>query len=258
MKRAIRLVFCFILIVAFFPFSLLIAICLIIFRKRKQHKSNSESELLSEYSKITNGYDFEHFCAKLLRINGFSNVSVTQSSGDYGIDVLANKNGLKYAIQCKHYSSTVGNSAIQEAATGKLYYECDVAVVMTNSTFTANAINLAKSAKVLLWDGDSILALIKSSDLHTNSLRKKTPILDSKLISQAMDIAFSSGYITETLLVRKLSITHSKASELIVSLLNLGIIKDDSSNVYTLAQSKYQFSTGAYSTLEGNDSDPSH
>ena len=41
------------------------------------------------------GTDFEHFCADLLRLNDFSDVSVTPSSGDQGVDIIAKKDGVK-------------------------------------------------------------------------------------------------------------------------------------------------------------------
>ena len=78
------------------------------------------------------GEQFEHFCASLLRANGFRNVKVTQASGDYGIDVLAQKGMDSYAIQCKCYSSPVGNHAVQEAFSGAAYYGHRIPVVMTN------------------------------------------------------------------------------------------------------------------------------
>ena len=61
------------------------------------------------------GFQFEYRCAELLRNRGFHKVSVTQSIGDQGIDVITYKNGEKYGIQCKYYSHTVGNKAVQEA-----------------------------------------------------------------------------------------------------------------------------------------------
>ena len=56
------------------------------------------------------GHDFEYWCADLLRKNGYENVEVTPGSGDQGIDVLAEKDGIKYAIQCKCYSKDLGNT----------------------------------------------------------------------------------------------------------------------------------------------------
>ena len=44
------------------------------------------------------GHEFEYFCADLLRRRGFDEVEVTKGSGDYGIDILAEKEGVTYAI----------------------------------------------------------------------------------------------------------------------------------------------------------------
>ena len=99
------------------------------------------------------GHQFEQYCADLLAKNGYANVEVTKASGDFGIDVLAEKDGVTYAIQCKYYTDKVGNHAVQEAFAGKEYYDRMVAVVMTNSTFAAAAVETAKETHVLLWDG---------------------------------------------------------------------------------------------------------
>lgn len=98
------------------------------------------------------GHEFEYFCADLLRKDGFSEVSVTKGSGDQGVDILATKGGIRYAIQCKNYASALGNTPVQEVNAGKTFYNCHVGVVMTNSTFTAGAKTLAQATGVLLWD----------------------------------------------------------------------------------------------------------
>lgn len=98
------------------------------------------------------GHAFEHFCAELLQKNGFSNVSVTPGSGDQGVDILAEKSGIKYAIQCKNFASALSNTPVQEVNAGKQFYNCHVGVVLTNSTFTPGAKKLADATGVLLWD----------------------------------------------------------------------------------------------------------
>lgn len=107
------------------------------------------------------GYEFEEFISNLL-INLGYDTKVTQESGDYGIDVVAVKDNIRYAIQCKNYSQSVGNKAIQEAYSGKNYYDCHVAIVVTNNHFTTNAINQAKMNKVVLWDRNKLQELIKT------------------------------------------------------------------------------------------------
>ena len=98
------------------------------------------------------GHTFEHYCAGLLRKNGFHHVEVTRGSGDQGIDILAWKHRKKYGIQCKCYSYYLGNKAIQEAYAGMKFYECDVAAVLTNQYFTNSAVALSEKTDVLLWN----------------------------------------------------------------------------------------------------------
>ncbi len=98
------------------------------------------------------GRDFEYFCAELLKKRGFKEVEVTKGSGDYGVDILAEKEGVTYAIQCKCYSEPVGVKAIQEAYAGRDYYDRMVGAVLTNQYFTTPAVEAAKKLKILLWD----------------------------------------------------------------------------------------------------------
>ena len=79
-------------------------------------------------------------------------MEVTKGSGDYGVDILAEKEGVTYAIQCKCYGVPIGVKAIQEAYAGRDYYDRMVGAVMTNQYFTAPAVEAAKKLKILLWD----------------------------------------------------------------------------------------------------------
>ncbi len=107
------------------------------------------------------GHQFEEFCAAVLRKNGYTDVTVTKESGDQGIDIIAIKNGLKYAIQCKCYKSNIGNKAVQEAYTGARFYDCPVGVVLTNRDFTKAARTLANKNGVLLWNRDYLQKLLR-------------------------------------------------------------------------------------------------
>lgn len=107
------------------------------------------------------GHQFEHWCASLLQKIGFVNVEVTQGSGDQGVDVLAEKDGIKYAIQCKCYSSDLGNKPIQEVNTGKAIYHCQIGAVITNRYFTQGGKEAATATGVLLWDRDWIRERLK-------------------------------------------------------------------------------------------------
>lgn len=118
----------------------------------RRFKKNAKSKELDGME----GRDFEYYCADLLAADGFVDVQVTKSSGDYGIDILAEKDGVTYAIQCKRYTAPVGVKAVQEAYAGRDYYDRMVGAVMTNQYFTQPAVEAAKKLKILLWDRDYI------------------------------------------------------------------------------------------------------
>jgi hypothetical protein len=98
---------------------------------------------------LPDGLAFEGECEELLKSAEYS-VQRTPMSGDYGVDLVARKNGLTYAIQCKYYGIPVGISAVQEAAAGRVHYLADCAVVVAHSGFTIQARRLAESNAVLL------------------------------------------------------------------------------------------------------------
>lgn len=108
------------------------------------------------------GHEFERFFASILEKNGFYNVEVTPGSGDHGIDVLAEKDDITYAFQCKCYSKDIGNSAVQQAHTGKSIYKTDIAVVITNREFTPQAKEEAEILGVKLWDRNKLIELINN------------------------------------------------------------------------------------------------
>lgn len=131
-------------------------------RRQDQQSSNRYRKGPSvEDTDGMNGFEFEDYCACVLNNNGFENVRLTRGRGDYGIDILAEMNDITYAIQCKCYSGSVSNKAVQEAFSGKSFYGCMVAAVLTNSYFTPAAKETARRTSVLLWDRDFLDGLIK-------------------------------------------------------------------------------------------------
>ena len=98
------------------------------------------------------GIKYEQFCCRYLEDKGYS-TKTTVASGDQGVDIVAEKDGILYAVQCKYRESgSVGNDAVQQVAAGKNYYDCDIAIVMTNVGFSSSAVKLAEKLRVRLWD----------------------------------------------------------------------------------------------------------
>ncbi len=101
------------------------------------------------------GFEYEEFCKTKMEEFGWQ-IAVTKKTGDQGIDLIATKKNRKVAVQCKKYSSPVGNKTVQEVVAGKLFYNLETAVVIANRSFTKSAMQLAKANSVLLLHHDEI------------------------------------------------------------------------------------------------------
>lgn len=123
------------------------------------------NQSIEENFDFLNGYDFEKFCANILKSNGFKNVIITSCSGDYGADIIAEQNNIKYAIQCKCYSSDVGIDAVYQISGGMQYYNANVGIVLTNRNFTHQAEELAEKIGVVLWNRSILLKLIQNESI---------------------------------------------------------------------------------------------
>lgn len=102
------------------------------------------------------GLDFERYVCRLLERQGYRNVKNVRGSGDFGVDIIAEMDGLRYAIQVKRYKDGVSRRAVSDAVAGKIHFECDASMVVTNSYFTAGAKQLAHSTNCALVDRDQL------------------------------------------------------------------------------------------------------
>jgi restriction system protein len=105
---------------------------------------------ISDIDKM-DGKLFEKYLEVLFERLGYK-VERTKYIGDYGADLIIQKNGIKTVVQAKRYNGKVRVRAIQEAVGAKGYYSCDRAMVITNSYFTKQAKELADKNGVEIWD----------------------------------------------------------------------------------------------------------
>ena len=69
------------------------------------------------------GFEFEELTCDILVANGFEIAESTQNSGDFGVDVIAQRDGIIYAIQCKRYNGPVGIDAVQQVYASALSWD---------------------------------------------------------------------------------------------------------------------------------------
>jgi len=103
------------------------------------------------------GADFEAWVTEVLNAASIPAENI-RHTGDFGVDVVADVDGTRVGIQVKRYTSSIGNSAVQEALAGSGYHGCALAAVVTQSTYTRAARKQAARARVpvLLVDRENI------------------------------------------------------------------------------------------------------
>lgn len=173
---------------------------------------------------LMDGHDFEYWCAKLLSSIGFHSVNVTPGSGDHGVDILAEKDGVKYAIQCKRYSHSLGNTPVQEVHAGKAMYACHVGTVITNQHFTEGAKKLAQATGVLLWDREWIESVLNSKDSCKNTEKVYFTKYRDELLPAAVDVILETGQASVSIIQRHLNLGYSRAARIVDEIEENGFI----------------------------------
>ncbi|WP_046226619.1 restriction endonuclease [Paenibacillus dauci] len=113
---------------------------------------------IAEIDKM-DGIQFEKYLEQLFRLQGYK-ANATQAQGDYGADLVISRNGEKIVVQAKRYSKNVGLKAVQEAYGAVAHYKASAAWVVTNSGYTQQAVNLARSNNVRLIGRDELVEMI--------------------------------------------------------------------------------------------------
>lgn len=109
---------------------------------------------------------FEEYVAMLLRYQGFHNIRLT-TKFDYGVDVIAEKDGVRWGVQVKRYSGQVKADAVRQVVTALIRYSCTRSMVVTNSTFSRPARVLAADNQCVLLDRDILAEWIATFQAKT-------------------------------------------------------------------------------------------
>lgn len=106
------------------------------------------------------GVEFERYLAYCFKKQGYR-VRMTKASGDFGADlILYGKEG-KTAVQAKRYNKPVGVAAVQQVMAARDYYECELAMVVTNTSYTRQAEELAGKSGIKLLDRNDLISLMR-------------------------------------------------------------------------------------------------
>lgn len=119
------------------------------------------------------GDAFEQFCITLLTNRGYYNIVSGSECRKYGVDLCAFKDGIMYVILCKCFFSPVGKQVIENIIKGQSNMLCNNAIIITNSVFVQEAIDLAGKNNVLLWDKSDIYHLYYYDEIMRQKKEKE-------------------------------------------------------------------------------------
>lgn len=129
------------------------------------------------------GRTFEQYVEAIYRRKGYK-TERTPYRGDFGGDLVIEKDGVRKVVQAKRWNRKVGVKAVQEAVAAKGYYGCDAAIVISNSDFTSQAVELAKKNGVALVGRkqllDEFVALAEAASTDGINLGKAGDVHCSK------------------------------------------------------------------------------
>ncbi|MGQ9895731.1 MAG: restriction endonuclease [Roseiflexus sp.] len=118
--------------------------------------------------------EFEERVLLLLKDLGWSNLRLRGGSGDRGVDLEGEFQGVRYIIQCKRYSKSVPPSMVRDLVGALHIQKADRALLVTTSSFTAQGYAEARDQAVELWDGKILAQKISEADrLREDPLRKQ-------------------------------------------------------------------------------------
>lgn len=166
------------IIILFVGFLFCIIFIKILFKKYLKRKTKMKY-LNSPISKvdIMEGIEFEHFLKHHFEALGY-NVKETNATNDYGADLLLKSFNKIIVVQAKRYKANVGIKAIQEICAAVPYFKATKGIVVTNSHFTKNAIQLAKANNIELIDREKLSIIMNSHKLieSANNIIKVTSV----------------------------------------------------------------------------------
>lgn len=135
---------------------LIVIIVFSIWRSIRFNKKMQQSGI-QEIDKMT-GRQFEEYVGAIFKSQGYK-VSYTSTTGDYGADLILKKDQQVIVVQAKRYKQAVGVKAVQEIIPAIKMYNGTVAWVITNSTYTKQALILAKKNHVRMIQRDELIKM---------------------------------------------------------------------------------------------------
>lgn len=155
-------------------------------QKREDIRRANEKKLLESGIDIVDkmsGETFEKFLLQHFTNQGYKG-ELTPTFGDYGADLVLEKDGRKVIVQAKRWKQTVDIKAVQEVVGAIKHYDADKGMVITNSVFTEAAYNLANSNGIELWDRNMLIEFMRNTNGKELAASLSTTVTDNRTVAE--------------------------------------------------------------------------
>ncbi len=102
-------------------------------------------------------YQFEKFCAVLLRSEGFEVERKGGAHPDGGVDLIVAKDGARSLIQCKHWKTwEIKERIVREMLGSMTHFQVNRGAIYTLKGWTVPSLQLAEQHQIVLVDGTQL------------------------------------------------------------------------------------------------------
>lgn len=149
-----------VLLVVLVPSIPILAVSFVVYQRYQRAKRQHE-QAIDDLSPA----EFEHRIRTLLRDLGWRNVHVRGGRGDRGVDITAQRDGLQWVVQCKHYRArNVAPKEVRELVGTMAIQKADRALFVTSGLFTEQGRKEAHGQGVELWDRETLIQRIREAE----------------------------------------------------------------------------------------------
>lgn len=84
-------------------------------------------------------------------------MTYTKAGGNYGADLVIERDGVRTVVQCKQRKENISNDAVEAVHSSRYVYHASNALIICTSEFTKPALNLADIHKGDCWNDTRLL-----------------------------------------------------------------------------------------------------
>lgn len=164
----------------------------------------SKREDLRQQLLTMNPYRFEQLIGDLLEAMGYEDVTVTNASGDYGVDVVATVQfgitTITEVVQVKRYQRTIQRHTLDQLRGALIYHKAIRGTIITLSNFSSGCIEAAihpGAAPIGLIDGEKLLDLLLKHNIGVKKRSLDLYELDEGYLAALDDVSEAQQTLLE-------------------------------------------------------------